>query len=182
MVRGPQHDSVLSEDAFVPLLGADGPDLRVALHAIVTWSTSTSTRERLMQDSRFPLPGDLSAFLLVNQLIYRGAIRPTDVADAIDTGRSNVSKIVRRLEDAGLVARAHHPADDRGVVIVLTESGRRVGERISEAIDRANEPAADDWTAEELRMLETLVVKLARSLNALPGSPLTRAAGVDDFG
>lgn len=71
-----------------------------AMQAFVTWANSTTLRELLMIQSEFPLAGDLPAFLLVNQLAYRGAARPTDMADAIGTGRSNVSKIVRRLEGA----------------------------------------------------------------------------------
>lgn len=169
----------VSADALKPLVGAHRPDLNSALQAIVTWATSTSMREHIMRASGFPLPDDLPAFLLVNQLIYRGATRPTDVADAIRTGRSNVSKIVRRLEAAGLAERVADPRDDRGVVIVLTDPGREVASQILAAINETNAHAIDGWTPEELAMLELLVVKLARSLDALPGHPLATAAGVN---
>ncbi|TAP45852.1 winged helix DNA-binding protein [Arthrobacter sp. S39] len=161
-----------------PILGPDNAGLRVAMHALVTWSTATSSRERLMHESGFPLPGDLPAFLLVNQLIYRGAVRPSDVADAIQTGTSNISKIVRRLEEARIVRRMPDPRDDRAVVIVLTAEGRAVAQRISDAIDRVSAPATVGWTSEEFKLLESLMLKLVRSLDALPGAPLSTASGV----
>ncbi|NQX12576.1 MarR family transcriptional regulator [Microbacteriaceae bacterium VKM Ac-2855] len=162
-----------------PLVGPTSAKLRIAMHAFVTWSTASSSREELMRQSDFPLRDDLPAFLLVNQLIYRGAVRPSDVADAIQTGTSNISKIVRRLEDADLVTRMADPNDQRATVIVLTEYGRTVAERISAAIDRTSTPAAEGWTVEEFETLERLVLKLVLSLDSLPNSPLSTVSGVN---
>src|SRR3712207_18017 len=85
-----------------PLVGAGAPNLLSALQALVSWGTSRTFREQVMADCGFPLPGDLPAFLTVNQLIYRGVATPTDLADAIDTSRSNLSKITTRLQAASL--------------------------------------------------------------------------------
>lgn len=161
----------------VPLMGADGTRLGSAMQAIVTWGTSTAFRERLMAASDFPFPDDLPAFLLVNQLVYRGAARPTDLADAIQTGRSNVSKIVRRLEAAGLVVRGLDPGDERGVVVVLSDEGRAVGRRIVATVTADFGAALREWPSRDLDSLERLLVKLATSLDALPGHPLRSTAG-----
>jgi DNA-binding MarR family transcriptional regulator len=162
----------------IPILGADGPDLSSALQAIVTWGTSSAFRERLLRTSDFPIPGDLPAFLLVNQLTYRGAARPTDLADAIQTGRSNVSKIVRRLEEVGLVERAPDPRDDRAVIVLLTDAGRAASRRIVSSALAEFGGALDDWSQDDIDELERLLVRLARSLDALPGHPLSTIAGV----
>lgn len=161
----------------VPLMGADGTRLGAAMQAIVTWGTSTAFRERLMATSGFPLPDDLPAFLLVNQLVYRGAARPTDLADAIQTGRSNVSKIVARLEAAGLVVRGLDPGDERGVVVVLSDEGRSVGRKIVATVTADFASALREWPQNDMDHLERLLVKLATSLDALPGHPLTSTAG-----
>ena len=50
-------------------------------------------------------------------------LRMTDLADAVLLSRSGVTRLVDRLEQAGLVARERTTADGRGVVAVLTESG-----------------------------------------------------------
>ncbi len=100
------------------------------MQALITAMNSTTLRETVMAGSNFPLEDDMPAFLLVNQLIYRTTARPSEVADAIGTGRSNVSKIVRRLEHAGLVGRMPDPDDGRQSVIGLTAEGRQVAQRI----------------------------------------------------
>jgi DNA-binding MarR family transcriptional regulator len=100
------------------------------------------------------------------------------MADAIQTGRSNVSKIVRRLEAAGLVGRAPHPEDGRNSAIGLTAAGRQVALRIADAAGRLYGTALLDWTPKELREFERLAVKFAVSLNQATGSAIERAAGV----
>jgi DNA-binding MarR family transcriptional regulator len=170
--------SDLSDDDLRPVVGRDGPDLTSAFFAISTWGNSTRFRELLIQGSEFPLPGDLPAFLLVNQLAYRGSCRPTDLADAIGTGRSNVSRVVSRLEQAGLVRRVADPTDDRAVVVALTANGRTVGERIVAAAQGLNTPTGEHWTPHDQADLEHLLIKLAKALDAGPQHPLTATAGI----
>lgn len=50
-------------------------------------------------------------------------LRMTDLADAVLLSRSGVTRLVDRLERAGLVGRQRTSADGRGVVAVLTEAG-----------------------------------------------------------
>lgn len=50
-------------------------------------------------------------------------LRMTDLADAVLLSRSGVTRLVDRLERAGLVARQRTSEDGRGVVAVLTEKG-----------------------------------------------------------
>jgi DNA-binding MarR family transcriptional regulator len=42
---------------------------------------------------------------------------------------TSVTSIVHRLEASGLVVRRRHPADGRGVLAEITESGRELVER-----------------------------------------------------
>ena len=171
-----QLDTVAAEDTL-PLVGAHGPTLQTALQAFVTWGTSRTFREQVMADCDFPMPGDLPAFLVVNQLIYRGIATPTDLADAIDTTRSNMSKIVARLEAADLVFRATDPRDDRGVVIGLSAQGRELGRRILHIVN-IEEHDLPGWSRDEVETFERLAVKFARTIDALPGHPLSTATGL----
>ena len=169
---------VLAEEDLRPLVGHNRSRLPAAMFAMGTWGSSTRFREQLMADSEFPLPGDLSAFLLVNQLVYRGVARPTDLADAIDTGRSNISKVVARLEARGLVMRVADPFDKRAVAVALTAAGREAGQRILDSNNALQFPADSDWTEDDAAELERLLVKLVRTLDALPEHPLSAASGV----
>jgi DNA-binding MarR family transcriptional regulator len=177
----PPADAVLLDsdpDLMRAVVGGDGLDARAAMQAIVTWASSGSRREDLLRRSRFPLEGDMLAFLVVNQLAYRGATRPTELADAVDTGRSNLSKVVRRLEVAGLVGRMTNPVDGRETMIALTPDGRSVAERIVAASEDDFAGALAEWSDAERERFEDLIIRLVRDLDRRVGGEIQRVAGV----
>jgi len=53
-----------------------------------------------------------------------GRLRMADLAGKVILSRSNLTRLVDRLEDARLVARADCPVDGRGTVCELTAKGR----------------------------------------------------------
>ncbi|HEY6277964.1 MAG TPA: MarR family transcriptional regulator [Streptosporangiaceae bacterium] len=53
-----------------------------------------------------------------------GRQRMSELADMITVSRSGLTYQITQLERAGLVRRERDPADDRGVLAVLTEAGR----------------------------------------------------------
>jgi len=166
-----QHLSAQPEPVEAPLLGdavdlspvldPDPLDLRVSLASIVHWADSHELRVRLMKDVDFPVD-DLSMFLTVNQLSYRGAMRPTDLALILGTGKANMSKIARRLEDAGLVVRVPTTDDERSVLLTLTATGREIGERIMRQAQATLDAALADWRPEEIQVLREMLARLAR--------------------
>jgi DNA-binding MarR family transcriptional regulator len=141
-----------------------------ALAAFVTWADSLAFRQYLIAESDFPLPGDLPAFLVVNQLVYRGAARPGELADAIKSQPSNMSKIVKRLEQADLVQRAADPADDRAVQILLTTAGREVARRILAVNHRLMDTVISGWDSAEVDQFTQLMTRLVGQLPSVPGT------------
>lgn len=180
MPRRPQASVDLRDvpNPTAPVLRGSGNDLSTALQALITSMNSTGVRENILSQSRFPLAGDMQAFLLVNQLIYRGTARPTDMADAIGTGRSNISKIVRRLEQAGLVGRMPDPDDGRHSVIGLTPAGREVGQRIVDVSSSGYEVIFEDWSQADFAQLEALVVRLVADIDEKLDHAIERGSGV----
>ena len=51
------------------------------------------------------------------------------IADRLALASSTVTPLVKRLEAAGLVARARNPRDERQVQVSLTEKGRAIREQ-----------------------------------------------------
>ncbi|GAA2934218.1 hypothetical protein GCM10010458_17020 [Microbacterium luteolum] len=144
-----------------PVFDQDPLDLRLTVASIIHWADSREVREETMQRIRFPLD-DMPMFLVVNQLTYRGALRPTDLASTLGTGRANMSKIVRRLEDAGLVTRIASETDERSILIALTPEGREIGERIVANADRHYRAVTEGWSAEDVSQLQRLLGRFAR--------------------
>ena len=159
------------------VVGDGGLNARAAMQAVVTWASSATRREDLLDRSEFPLAGDMLAFLVMNQLAYRGVARPTELADAAHTGRSNLSKVVRRLEAAGLVGRMANPADGRETMIGMTSEGREVARRIVAASDMDLAGALADWSADDRVRFEALLVRLVRDLDRQVDGDVHRIAG-----
>lgn len=180
MSRPPVDAVLLDSDPELrrAVVGGDGLDARAAMQAIVTWAASGSRREDLLRRSRFPLADDMLAFLVVNQLAYRGATRPTELADAVHTGRSNLSKVVRRLEEAGLVGRMVNPDDGRETMIALTRDGRAVAARIVAASEQDFAGALSEWSVAERERFEDLLIRLVRDLDHRVEGEIQRVAGV----
>lgn len=167
----------LPPSASVPLVPANS--MPAALASFAVWANSATNRRDLLRSSEFPLRDDVPAFLVLNQLIYRGAARPTDLAEAAEVSTSHISKIVARLEDASLVLRAPDPNDNRAVVVALTKEGRAVGNRIVADIDRYFEELFQDWSDHDRSELGRLIVKLAHSADEASAHALSLASGYD---
>ena len=53
-----------------------------------------------------------------------GGLRMLELADQLLLSRSGVTRLMDRLESAGLIRREVYPSDRRGTVAVLTDRGR----------------------------------------------------------
>ena len=88
----------------------------------------------------------------------RGSIPMSELAGELHCDTSNVTGIVDRLEQRGLVLRRSAPHDRRVKLLVLTDEGRRVREEIRGRL--ATPPAAlDRLSNSEQRTLRDLLAK-----------------------
>jgi len=159
MARG-DVDTDASAD-LSPVIVPDPLDLRLSLASIVHWADSTGVRRDVMARVAFPVD-DMGMFLVVNQLSYNGAMRPVDLSLALGQTATNMSKIVGRLVSAGLVVRVAAPDDDRGVLVALTDEGRRIGERIMSTAESNMSTLLADWSPAEIEDLRRMMARLAR--------------------
>jgi DNA-binding HxlR family transcriptional regulator len=93
--------------------------------------------------------GDRWTFLIIRELLIRGACRYTDLKDGLPGIATNLlSDRIRELEAAGLIRREEAPPPVATTLFRLTESGAEL-ESVLDAIGRWGvrymlEPAADD--------------------------------------
>jgi len=66
----------------------------------------------------------------------RGEIKPSALAEAFETTRSNVSHCISSLEARGLVQRKIDPEDARAVQLVLRPQGKKKAVRLVGILDR----------------------------------------------
>jgi MarR family multiple antibiotic resistance transcriptional regulator len=101
---------------------------------------------------------------LVLGLIEREGVRhPGALADALELAPTAVSHILAELEERGLVARSLDPEDRRRVRIELTDEGRRVLGRATEAWNELNAGKLAQLTDAEAVTLRDLLRKVTEA-------------------
>ncbi|SCE99792.1 transcriptional regulator, MarR family [Micromonospora purpureochromogenes] len=82
-----------------------------------------------------------------------------DLAEQLRCDRSNVTALVDKLEQAGLVERRIDPADRRQKTLVVTDAGRRMRERVHQVMSDSRLLAG--LSTAELATLRELVWKVS---------------------
>ena len=90
-----------------------------------------------------------------------GALRPLEIERRVLLAQYNLSRLIDRLEEAGLVARQPCPEDRRGQLVRLTSAGRRLQQRMWPAYGAAiRRRVGDRLTDKEAATLALLLDKL----------------------
>jgi DNA-binding MarR family transcriptional regulator len=82
------------------------------------------TARRLRQEAGTDLSPSLTAALATIEI--RGPLTPSELAGRERVQRPTITRVVGRLEELGLVARAADPADRRSALISVTPAGREL--------------------------------------------------------
>ncbi|MEV1330665.1 MarR family winged helix-turn-helix transcriptional regulator [Micromonospora costi] len=82
-----------------------------------------------------------------------------DLAEQLQCDRSNVTALVDKLEQAGLVQRRVDPADRRQKTLMVTEAGRRMRQRVHDVMSDSRLLAG--LTTVEVAALRDLVWKVS---------------------
>ena len=106
----------------------------------------------------------LSQYITLKKLHY-GTASASELAQAAELNPGAMTRLLDRLESAGLLQRAAHPSDRRALCIVLTARGKAIWPELEACADRVRERALaelDDRQRTELvRMLELVHANLS---------------------
>ena len=92
-----------------------------------------------------------------------GRLRPLELERRTLLAQYNASRLIDRMEKAGLVERLPHPEDGRGQLVAITPEGRALRKRIWKLYG----PAIERHIGAKLRLSE--VAELGRLLQKLIG-------------
>src|SRR3954447_14876024 len=107
---------------------------------------------------------DRAAYVTLARLTDLGTARMSDLASLLALDLSTVSRQVRTLEDAELVARTTDPDDRRASVLTPTETGRALVTQMKAAFSRLINAGLADWSERDRRTLHQLLIRLADDL------------------
>jgi DNA-binding MarR family transcriptional regulator len=106
----------------------------------------------------------LSQYITLKKLHY-GTASASELAQAAELNPGAMTRLLDRLESAGLVQRAAHPSDRRALCIVLTARGKAIWPELEACADRVRERALaeldDKQRTELVRMLEQVHANLS---------------------
>ena len=116
-----------------------------------------SATHRIMDETGLTL-GPVKA---LRSLPLVGSLPMRQLAARLGCDNSYVTSLIDALEEKGLASRQSHPTDRRVKVIVLTDDGRRLAERVQQ-VSATPPPAFDRLDAGELEALCALLRRLDR--------------------
>ena len=121
----------------------------------------TATTERVLRSNGLELSAkEWDILALVAPL---GPLRPGELLSRASLTRSaqTLTSVLDRLEERGLIARAPHPEDSRGVLVSITETGNQtVAETFPHLARELLAPFNAHFTEDELKTLALLLGRL----------------------
>jgi DNA-binding MarR family transcriptional regulator len=120
------------------------------------------TARRLRQEAGTDLSPSLSSALATIE--RRGPLTPSELAEAERVRRPTATRVVARLEDAGLVERASDPSDGRISLVNPSAEGRTLLRRMRTRKDAYLSRRLRDLEPKEVAALERATEVLERML------------------
>jgi DNA-binding MarR family transcriptional regulator len=126
-------------------------ELREELAPRLRWAITRMAR-RLRQEAGVDLgPSQVAALATVER---HGPLSPSELAAVERIKRPTATRIVRHLEEAGLVERVKDPEDGRASILTATAEGRALLRRLRERKTAYLASRLDKLSAEDRRTLE----------------------------
>src|SRR5579875_95275 len=104
-----------------------------------------------------------------------GTTTPGQLAHRLDLDPAVVTRLLRQLEDSGLVTRTRSPEDGRVSTVEATPSGQEAFGRVREVIWDQVRRALAGWPRQDVAELAELLGRLVTDVQKEPYRPLQRA-------
>jgi DNA-binding MarR family transcriptional regulator len=131
--------------------------------------TAKSPRAHQRQVTETGVPVERAGVVALAILADRGPLRLSELAAALQVDISTASRQVRKLEDAGFVARTADELDRRASLLHLTDQGRDAQRRLRAHWHSRIRHALDDLTPDEQASLADLLERFAAGLSRTVG-------------
>jgi DNA-binding MarR family transcriptional regulator len=129
------------------------------------WSFGQIMRQRIIPLVVDDFNLELKDFFALT-VIVEGVNYPKQICDRLATNPSDVSRILERLEQLGLVTRALDPDDSRRIQVRLTTDGLAIVEKMRGGVARHIIKALEHLPPEELEHFSRTMKLLMHNLKA----------------
>jgi DNA-binding MarR family transcriptional regulator len=109
---------------------------------------------------------DLGQVDTLHLLAEAGELRMAELAERLRVDASTATRAAQRLVDAGFASRRPDQGDRRGVVVVITDAGRRTQQEIVERGRRLLDWLGAGFSDDELSQLGLLMTRFVARIDA----------------
>jgi MarR family 2-MHQ and catechol resistance regulon transcriptional repressor len=135
-----------------------------ALDALIKLSRATNAVRARLERSFKEHGFTESQFGVLEALYHLGPMRHCDLGQKVLTSRANITLIVDKLEDRGLVERGPDPDDRRALRVALKPAGRKLIARLFPSHAQEVVEVFSVLSSKEQQQLGDLCRKLGRSV------------------
>ncbi len=97
-------------------------------------------------------------------LNFQDGVNARDICEITEQPRNTISRAVRTLSEKGLISYKTDPGDARRTVLLLTQEGKQMHERIMPMFEEGERRMLACLTASEQQQLDGLLDKLTRAV------------------
>lgn len=115
------------------------------------------------------------AYRLLGRVVESGPTSPGQLAGMLDLDPAIVTRLLRQLEEGGLLDRRRNRDDGRMTIVEATDTGRESFDRMREVIWRHMRRALSGWPAEDVAALAQLLDRLVGEVQRNPYPSLDEA-------
>jgi DNA-binding MarR family transcriptional regulator len=112
-----------------------------------------------------------SQWRLLANLLRRPGLKQTQLADLLEVEPISLSRMVDRLQDAGMVERRADPNDRRAWCLFLTEKAEPLILQLRSVSDGLHEQALAGFVEAEREILDELLERIRANLNGDDDAP-----------
>jgi len=105
-------------------------------------------------------------YSVLTALLYGGPMDQATLGREVSLDRASITDIVRRMEQRRLLRRTTSPADNRVKICSLSAEGRRLAERMQDAVERVHDRTIDTLSAKERASFITMLQRLVEDKDA----------------
>jgi MarR family transcriptional regulator, transcriptional regulator for hemolysin len=156
------------QTSFPPLMSASAPTAPQRLGGLIG---RTGRQWRRVVDLRMQ-PFDLTEATWLPLIHLARAVEPMrqkDLAIALALDKSSVVRIVKGLEDAGLITRGEDQGDHRAKPILITASGRKLADRVEGVSQELEHELLAEIAPDDLATTRGVLERLSAHLERFGG-------------
>lgn len=104
---------------------------------------------------------DQTTIVIFDYCTTHETVRASDIAAALDVNPSSITRRIQALEREGIIKLTRDSADQRSVLISITDEGREMADAMSERATDLFVKIAGHWNEDDIRSLTELISKFS---------------------